>query len=941
MFNIQIARVRALLRAPLCVLLCAPLCVFALVACGGGESSNPRGNFGAVFSQSSVDAQGIEGTPQAVPLVATVSYTGASNTSVSLRAETDERVVLGVDGHINGSTLEMIVTLRGDLPEGDHSTELVLHACFDEECTQEPSGSPVRLPIRYHVKPNLQVQQQLVLSREGSEAAPNATLPVTIPPEAGVVTMQASNSRPDAIDLSFDGSALRVTTQQVRAGSYAATVTLQSTTDARYSRTVNVQYTVAAPPGGEHELSVADPNRTVPLQQGSGSIQHLVVTRPTWTNAWDEPQIGSDTARMLTLTDLGNGQYDVAINSAGVSRGSYSPSIRFSAGPTGGAAVVYFNVWVTSSFYVDGNGDHTLSATSTAADLSWSNPVLTFDGASARWTAVSQSPLLRVVNSSGQTGVDALQLRLDPAALSLPSWGQVFPVVVSIDRAGTLPETLQVSVLNSIPTLQIASPATLVGSSGRVYIQGAFRNFVGDPVWADRLRIDGATLSHGQLIGDPRSLNDYFVLALELTGATPGQPITVGVDNSLLPTQLQLQVQPPLRAALGYQALPYASYRPGQFVPGIGALYFSSPNTVHRWAPGASGWALSQATVTGLIDVAPSPDESQLFASKPTEVVVLDPQTFAQQSAGALTDSFSPVLVFDASAAAGTRALVFSADGRALASISYQPDQGSHLVGTMGTPQLTRAVPALTASLQSCDPGSAKGWIDGPTGSGLVRSANGAIVVGVNPNGRRSTYRADDRQWVQASALPAGLMVSAIADSGSRLVRSDGMVIDGNDTQLGNLGSVVPFNATPGGYGLSSGGRFGFVYGYSTTGEGASQRATQATLWVVDLNNAASTGVASAPVVAAIAMPNAVGCTGAFAAGETCQHNASITVAPGDGTAFVLGPRGVAAIPLPAGVNSAQALSGMRRSATATSARPPQSPSTTVRLPIRGSVRPK
>jgi hypothetical protein len=56
--------------------------------------------------------------------------------------------------------------------------------------------------------------------------------------------------------------------------------------------------------------------------------------------------------------------------------------------------------------------------------------------------------------------------------------------------------------------------------------------------------------------------------------------------------------------------------------------------------------------------------------------------------------------------------------------------------------------------------------------------------------------------------------------------------------------------------------------------------------------------VSSAPVLATVAM-QPLGCTAAFAEGETCLHTAAITVAPGDRTAFLVGPRGVAAVPLP------------------------------------------
>jgi hypothetical protein len=67
--------------------------------------------------------------------------------------------------------------------------------------------------------------------------------------------------------------------------------------------------------------------------------------------------------------------------------------------------------------------------------------------------------------------------------------------------------------------------------------------------------------------------------------------------------------------------------------------------------------------------------------------------------------------------------------------------------------------------------------------------------------------------------------------------------------------------------------------------------------------------VSASPIVSALPLPSAVGCTAAFASGETCQHVASVSVAPGDGTAFVVGPRGVAAVGLPTSVTSAQPLS--------------------------------
>ncbi|MEP6739034.1 MAG: hypothetical protein ABJA61_01560 [Caldimonas sp.] len=922
------------------------LCACMLAACGGGGETSPSppppagggglGTFSAQFAQASVNAIGVQGTPEHVDVNATIGYVGTL-TSLFLAVESDSGVVLDVQGQVTGNTLTFTITLRGDLPVGDHATEMLLHACTDRSCSQQPTGSPVHLPIHYQVKPNLQVQQQLVLARSGSDPAPAATLPVTVPAEAGTVTLQVSTSRPDAIGITFDGSALQVQTQQVPAGSYAATVTLQSATDARYSRSVDVQYTVTAPAGGEQPLSVAGNPGTVFLEQGGRSVQHLTVTRPTWTSAWDAPQIIGDANRLLTLTDLGNGLFDVTIDASGLPLGQYSAAVKFSAGPTGGMAFATFSVFVTASFYVEGDLVHVLTATSTATDLSWSNRVLTFDGVPAAWTAVSASPLLHIVNGSGQTGVDALQLTLDPAALTQPDWGLALFVDVTIDRAGSLPQSVQYSVWNSVPALQIISPATQVGANGRVYIQGAIQQYSTNLLQANRLQVTGATLDQAQIISDPRFVGDLSVLAVDLSGTTTGVPVTIGVDSALLPTQVQMQVQAPLRAAGAFQALPYAGYRPGQFAPGLGALYFAGPDTIYRWAYGAGAWTFSQSSLPGVIDIAPAPDDGSLYAVDPGHVLALDPATLSQRTVGPLRVDPSFATSLDNTAMSGMRGFAFSADGRALASISNLFDASMHGVAWICSPMSGRIVPALTAAPGQCDPGTQINS-SGPIGSGLVRSANGTIVIGVNAAGGRSIYRAAQRAWVFAPRLAPGTTIAALSDGGSRMVRNDGALMDGNDTELGNLGSVVPLTHVPGGYGLSSGGRFGLVYGYRITGAGSSARATDATLWVLDLNNAASSGVATAPVVAAIAMPSAVGCTDVPVAGETCQHGASIAVAPGDGTAFVLGPRGVVALPLPVGVTSGEPLSISRKGAEAKT--PSPLPSPVVRWPLRGVAKP-
>ena len=104
----------------------------------------------------------------------------------------------------------------------------------------------------------------------------------------------------------------------------------------------------------------------------------------------------------------------------------------------------------------------------------------------------------------------------------------------------------------------------------------------------------------------------------------------------------------------------------------------------------------------------------------------------------------------------------------------------------------------------------------------------------------------------------------------------------------------------------------------------------------MDLSNVESTGVTNARLVATLALPDAVGCTAASTAAESCRHSASVTVAPGNGTVFVLGPRGIAAVPLPDSLATASNAGEHKVSAQAT---PTTRPAGTVRVPLRSAVK--
>jgi len=877
----------------------------------GGGGTTPDETFSASFTPATVQVEGVQGSPATVALSAKLHYEGAS--ALYLGVGYDEPLVLDVDGYVDeNDTLQLAVTMRGDVDPGDHQTELTLYACYDEQCARSAPGSPVKVAVTYRVTPGLQVQRQVQLERTGAEAAPTLTVPVTIPAAAGTLTMDYPGvDSLAAVQATFDGQALHFTTRDVRAGTYTGKVTLRSLSDPRYVATVDVTYVVKPPPGGEVPLSVVVEGGNAAVRQGQKVTRRLTITRPSWTNAWFDPELLSFYADHFTLVAAGTDAYDLTFDSTGLVPGSYSSNVRFVAGTTGGEATVYFAVDVGASVVLEGTFGRALSATSGAADLAFSLVVRDPEGDGTAWTAVSKTAGLQVLRSSGRTGVDSLELAVDPAVLASPQALLEFGVEVAVDRPGTAAQVFTVVLQNNLPSLQRASPGTLVGRSGRVYVEGAYSVWDSQLLAPGVLQVTGATLDKASWITDTRFVGDVSLLALDLAGATPGQPVTIRAVSGLATAQVQVDVIAALQAS-GFQALPYAAYRPGRYVPGAGAFYFAGPGVVYRWGRDGSSWQLTQSSRPGLLDVTAMPDGASLVGLEPPQVVSLDPRTLGVLSSGTFGANLFFQDALDTSAMTGLNAIVFSADARALASLKTQPETDNHGVAWICTPQTTRALAALTQAPVECEPGISPRTTGSTVGWGLVRSANGQSVVAVSPTGVRVSYAAAQRRWSAGTALPAGMAIDAVADDGRRAVRSDGMVLDAADTPLGSLGSAIPLTHVAGGFGLTSDGRFGLVYGYRLTGSGNAQRATDARLLVVDLRDVVTGGAGSAPVVANVVLSSAVGCTAATVDGERCEHRAALTTAPGDGTVFLVGPRGVAAVALPDALITGQVAAGMR-----------------------------
>lgn len=620
----------------------ATLMLLCLAACGGGgggSSSSSSAAGSVTISMTTPDDQTmVEGNTPEVYVLGGRLNIGPDTGDFYIMVEGDERLLADASPYGMGESVYISLRYVPELPAGDYPTTLTLHACSDERCTRE-LGPAVQVPLKLHVLPNIGVQRQVALTRTGREAAPSLTLPVTIPAAAGTLNLWTNIQDWNALAISFDGTALRIDTRQVRAGTYSATATLWSGTNGRYSRTVNIEYTVLPPPGGEQALTVTPGvTTTLSLPQGSRSVQQVRVTRPTWTDAWAAPVLAGGHPEMGTLRDLGNDVYEVTIDTANRPAGRYDVSLMFDAGPWGGTAGTAFDVWVEDVFSLSSNSlGFEVAAGTTASELDRTLPITMVDGSSRRWTATTPSPYVHFASSTGMTGTDALRLSVDPALLAQPESYQTLPFSVSVDVPGSLPRTYELTVVNRIPRLRRAVTHTVVATGGRVYVQGLLSGTDYDINWRDRLQVTGATLVRADALTDSRFLGSQSVLALDLAGLTPGQDVTVRYNSVLAPSEVQFQVQAPFTSAVSYQPLPFAAYRPGQFSPGLASLYFAGPDTLFRWTYAAGSWTLSQVAMPGVIDVSPSPDESVVYATGGSLLWALQPQSLAIQATGDLT----------------------------------------------------------------------------------------------------------------------------------------------------------------------------------------------------------------------------------------------------------------------------------------------------------------
>lgn len=279
-----------------------------------------------------------------------------------------------------------------------------------------------------------------------------------------------------------------------------------------------------------------------------------------------------------------------------------------------------------------------VDAATVPAQLQAGVPVALNVGPPRPWVASTAASWLVLDTPSGQTG-EALAWHVDLTALAALPAGSDQVATVTVDAAGPLSTSFQVTLQNRLPEVRFVGPgALLAGRAGRAWIRGAGFDAVSDLALASMVEgLAGAVVSR---VNDTTARLDV--------PAAPAGGYPVRLSNALGVPRHASAVR--LVDPVTYPAavLPFSGEKGGLLHdPVRQALYWANitDRTVHRLRYAAGAWAETSRAVAGVFELGLAPDASALVAAAADGTVsLLDPDTLevlavARAPGGLHTDS--------------------------------------------------------------------------------------------------------------------------------------------------------------------------------------------------------------------------------------------------------------------------------------------------------------
>lgn len=324
-------------------------CLLLVAGCGGGggggDGGGGDGGFRVALSRPSVQFTSEEGSAGASVMVI-ASWTGTPPSSVYIGAIVEgEGVQPDIPVTLYPTRAEITLHPRGDLLPGVYTGRVLALVCSDPACTRTIGGTPVPLAYTLTVTPGLRATPNPFQVTAVSGIETDAGLDLVLPPGESGFQFQVAPQVPWLEVGTANGTHQPLRFKSWPVGQYETNLAITSGTRTRW---VPVRYTVVAPPGGQHDLGLVPSSLSFSVAAGAVSpAQSLVMTLPSWDLR--EPVVtfwhifGSG---WVEVVRTGPG-YQVSINAANLSPGTYSALITVTPAFPGTAMSVPVSVTVT------------------------------------------------------------------------------------------------------------------------------------------------------------------------------------------------------------------------------------------------------------------------------------------------------------------------------------------------------------------------------------------------------------------------------------------------------------------------------------------------------------------------------------------------------------------------------------------------------------------
>lgn len=879
----------------------AGVVLLALGACGGGGGGGGDASIQVSFQPASVVLVADKGQAGAEQVTMTVTASGITEGNLFFGGDGGDAVladVLPVFETADSITLRLVG--RSDLAPGTYTDRLQLLLCRDPNCTDQYPGSPVVLPIRYEVRPVLEVAPTAQITRLASDAAATLRLPISLPaPGTALLPPVVGASFANVFSAQVEQGQLVVQAGYAPPGNYQAVVELR-TADGRYSATTQVSYTVQPALAGSDQLSFSVPIPNLRLAQGTTTSQVVDVVPPNWTPLQATlvgVQAEPDTVARFQVVPLGPGRYEYRFDARGLAAGLYFAQVMYDIG-LGFQSAHMVQMQVDPNLQAQAVNVPLGPQTSTA-ELSGQSEVTLGDGRVLTWQVdpATVPPWLTLAALSGQTGRDSIRFTVNPALLTRYA-DRAAQMRVTVPDTSVDPAVALVVVLDQLPRLYGSNaPVLELGQPTRVTIQG---HFPVDVVANGQLEVLGATgrmrMLNGQLLGEFDNLVAGVPVQLRLRYPTLESTLTIPV---LAPATAQATAVFPL--AHGQQRPPVYSSRHQSF-------YFVAEGALQRLANQGGTWVRSTVSAPGALDLALTPDQAQLLVLGPQGISRHDPATLA--ATGSLV-SFAAGTVSAELAQSRNKHLVTTLDGKAIWAVQGARCDAAWTLMPVDAPGAQpetprgfdcTGTPSLTGLATSRDQRYYMVYQNDPLrqplvadslsfDAGLWRSDGARLpALGVASMAWDTPSVLDNEGARVAVSLQGGLVTTFREVTGGFFLQPADRVLAGHGERTGNTANLL-------------------TYAYKRgTDAGGHPQALEPLLLNFTL------GPQPSGPAATLALPQPVGCLPGLPAGEPCDHRAHVLTDLGGRHVLVLGPQAALVVPLNALVQSPQATRSLLRS---------------------------